>query len=165
MKHLYAPWRRSYAYDAEKKRGLQAPQCVFCQFASSPEDDEVNFVIKRFKHVFVVLNLYPYNGGHLLVVPYKHTGSLVKLDSKERAELIESSALAMEKLQHQLMPDGFNMGINSGGRAAGGSIPEHLHMHVLPRWDGDTSFLPTLADTKPISENLMLLYKQLKKIF
>jgi ATP adenylyltransferase len=165
MKQLYAPWRRLYAYDAEKKKDVPLIECVFCHFAAHAEEDGKNFVLKRYEYSFVLLNLYPYNGGHLLIVPYQHTDTLFKLDSRERAELMEVSSGAMLILNNVLSPHGFNMGINIGGKAAGGSIPEHLHMHLLPRWHGDTSFLPTLADTKPISENLLLLYTELKKFF
>lgn len=164
MKHLYAPWRRAYAYDVEKKKG-QPAECVFCHYAQTPEDDEKNMVLKRAKSSFVLLNLYPYNGGHLLIVPYKHVDAPDKLEAHELAELMQESAHAMMVLRQELNPHGFNLGMNIGGRVAGGSIPEHIHMHLLPRWQGDTSFLPVLADTKPISENLLLLYAQLKQAF
>jgi ATP adenylyltransferase len=166
MKKLYAPWRRGYAHKVETDRdkNFNLP-CIFCTYAACPKEDENNLVLTRGLYTFVMLNLYPYNGGHLLIAPYTHADSLGKLEREARIELIESANVCAQILQHELHPNGFNIGMNLGGKAAGGSIPEHLHVHVLPRWHGDTSFLPTLADTKPISENLLLLYAQLKKAF
>lgn len=168
MKKLYAPWRRFYAQSVEdRKQGLsidkESPQpCIFCTLAAQSDQDEKNFVLERFKHSFVMLNLYPYNGGHVLIVPYSHVETLDQLTADTRSELIEAANKIIRALEKELEPDGFNIGMNIGGKAAGGSIPDHIHMHVLPRWYGDTSFLPTLADTKPISEDLRALYIQLK---
>ena len=165
MKYLYAPWRRAYAYDTEKKKESHPAECVFCIYAKTSEADEKNMVLKRLTNTFILLNLYPYNGGHVLIIPYNHVDAPDKLSRNEQSELMEASTYAMSVLRKEMNPHGFNLGMNIGGRVAGGSIPEHLHMHLLPRWQGDTSFLPTLADTKPISENLVTLYTQLKRGF
>lgn len=166
MNKLYAPWRRFYAHKIEWQKDEQSDRpCVFCALSTDSNRDEENFVLKRFEHTIALLNLYPYNGGHVLVAPYLHVDLLDKLSRQARCELIEVANETISILQKEFEPDGFNLGMNIGGKAAGGSIPEHLHMHVLPRWHGDTSFLPTLADTKPISEDLRALYTQLKKAF
>ncbi len=164
MKKLYAPWRRFYTHMGEEREGSPKP-CAFCALAAQSDRDEENLILKRFEHTFIMLNLYPYNGGHLLVTPYQHAATLDALSSKTRIEMIEESNQAMIILRQKLEPDGFNMGMNLGTKAAGGSVPDHIHMHILPRWYGDTSFLPTLADTKPISEDLQELYQKLKKLF
>jgi ATP adenylyltransferase len=156
VRRLYAPWRSAY---------LKSPQqacCIFCLAATQPANDENHFVLKRFEHTYIMLNAYPYNGGHLMVVPYQHVNALGLLPEAARCELIEVSLKAIDLLQQELKPDGFNLGMNLGGRAAGGSIPEHIHMHVLPRWQGDTGFLPALANTKPISADLPALYQRLR---
>ena len=128
-------------------------------------DDEQRFIIKRLRHCFVMLNRFPYNGGHLLVIPYEHRSLLTDFPPEALHELMEVAALATALLTQELGAQGFNLGINVGGVAAGGSIPEHLHLHVLPRWAGDTGFLTTLADTKPISVDLPELYQRLTKAF
>ncbi len=159
MKHLYAPWRNRYITEKNKRA------CIFCNHRDTACNDTNNFVIKRFNHCLIMLNLFPYNAGHLLIIPYRHTATLAKLTIEERHELMEATNLAMSILKKELKADGFNAGINVGGKASGGSIPGHLHMHVLPRWHGDTSFLTTLAETKQISADLILLYTQLAGAF
>jgi ATP adenylyltransferase len=159
MKHLYAPWRGRYiTNDLKSKNG-----CVFCsQFAE--QQDEKNFILKRFEHTVIMLNLHPYNAGHLMVLPYKHCGELTQIDKYIRAELMETTALCMNILQKTLACDGINMGINQG-KSSGGSIPEHLHIHIIPRWLGDTNFLVALADTKVISFDLPDMYTKLLGAF
>lgn len=159
MKHLYAPWRSQY---------IQANQtsnaCVFCTQATTTQDKQ-HFIIKRYEHCFLVLNLFPYNPGHLLVIPYEHQASLELLPRAARHELMDVITHAIQILTKELKAQGFNVGVNLGGKAAGGSIPDHLHMHVLPRYQGDTNFLVTLAETKQISANLLELYEKLKIAF
>jgi ATP adenylyltransferase len=162
MKQLYAPWRTNYTLSGESQR--KSKKCIFCsQIAMS--SDKKNLIIKRFSHCFVMLNLFPYNAGHLMAIPYQHTAQLVELSKDARAELMEVIALSMSILTKELKAEGFNAGFNLGGKPAGGSIPEHLHVHVLPRWLGDTNFLATLADVKPISLDLVKIYEQLDKAF
>jgi len=159
MKHLYAPWRSNYVTNNSENK-----ECVFCLPAQT-ENDGHKFIIKRFNHCFVMLNLYPYNPGHLLVVPYEHTHSLTTLQPATRHEIIDVIAQSMTILEKIINAQGINVGANIGGQAAGGSIPDHVHMHVLPRFLGDTNFLVTLADTKQISANLAQIYTKLSTAF
>jgi ATP adenylyltransferase len=165
MKHLYAPWRGSYVRDSEREVDPDdISHCIFCrQFEQSCDSD--NFIIRRFEHVAVILNIYPYNSGHILVVPYAHVPALPDLTPEARWELMQVISDSTQILHGALNNDGANVGINLGGKAAGGSVPGHLHVHVLPRWLGDTNFLPTLADTKQISANLHEVYQQLREAF
>lgn len=162
MKQLYAPWRSNYTLGGSGKKNGKG--CPFCVQAADTNDAE-HFIIKRYKHCFVMLNLFPYNAGHLMVIPYEHTGQLPELSKEAQHEIIEVVSQAVTILQTTLKAEGLNIGFNFGGKAAGGSIPEHLHLHVVPRWLGDTNFLVALADTKPISLNLAEIYQQLQKAF
>lgn len=165
MKFLYSPWRKNYVNDIrESKKDKASDQdCIFCQQVNN-KDDEKNFILRRFTHNFVMLNLYPYNHGHLMVVPFAHKPMLCDLAMAERAELIELVSTSCNILQMNQKAEGINVGLNLG-KAAGAGIPSHLHMHVLPRWIGDTNFMPLLADTKVFSINLAELYKELKPQF
>ena len=161
MKKMYAPWRTPYTkrdHDNKKDKG-----CVFCTtFKSS--DDTKHFVLFRGKHNFVILNLYPYNAGHVLILPNKHVGDLSDLNAEERAEMMELTNKAAGILQKSIKAKGINIGLNIG-EVAGGGIPDHIHMHVLPRWPHDTNFMPLLADTKLISIDLEEVYDLLKDAF
>ncbi|MFC1842637.1 HIT domain-containing protein [Candidatus Dependentiae bacterium] len=165
MKKLFAPWRSEYSNDvtAGKQEEAQPQSCAFCKQLAQNKDQS-NFILKRFKHSFVMLNKYPYNAGHLLVLPIKHVSALSELSKEERTELMELTNLSIDILYKSLKNDGLNAGFNLG-KAAGAGIPSHLHMHVLPRWQGDTNFMPTIAETKVISFDLAQLYKQLKPEF
>ena len=164
MKILYAPWRETYAQDistaAHGKETAQQEDCVFCTIAHQPEQDAQNFVLKRYKYCFIILNRYPYNAGHVLIIPYSHTRNLHELGLPAQQELIGLISLTTKILEQALTCEGFNVGINMG-KAAGAGIPAHLHTHVLPRWIGDTNFLPALAQTKAISFDLPTLYAKL----
>ncbi len=159
MEKLYAPWRSKYLVSHNNE-----DECPLC-LAPSEENDEKRYIIKRYNYVFIILNLYPYNAGHVMVVPYEHKGSLSELLPEARAELIEVTALCEKILKKELKVDGLNIGLNMGGKSAGGTIPEHIHLHVLPRFYGDTNFLPLLSDTKQIALDLNGIYKQLKNAF
>ncbi len=162
MKNLYAPWRESFIeqLDTDKKK---AKKCLFCQ--KPPEkDDANNFILDRAKHCYVMLNLYPYNAGHLMVIPYRHCKDLDLLEEHERLDLMNATAKATKILKETLTPDGFNLGVNLG-KGAGAGIPGHLHIHVVPRWNGDTNFMPILADTKHISFDLAKLYQKLYRAY
>lgn len=164
MKKLYAPWRSKYTnHNSTSDKANTDMPCVFCQHVAST-DDQKNFIIKRFKHCFVMLNLHPYNAGHCMVLPYKHSESLDLLTSEIRAEIMEVTSQAITVIRQVLKSDAVNMGINLG-KAAGGSIPDHLHIHILPRWWGDTNFLATLADTKSIVLDLHEVYRSLCAAF
>ncbi len=166
MEFLYAPWRKNYTLStAHTKNGtIDKDQCIFCIQFGQLQMDEKHFIIKRFTHTVVVLNLYPYNAGHLLLLPLEHHADFNCLAQQVRAQLMELITHSTHILRQTLGADGINVGCNLG-RAAGAGIPSHLHMHVLPRWVGDTNFLPALAQTKQISFDLNDIYKKLKQQF
>jgi len=141
VKKIYAPWRDSYIKKTVHKSNDERKKdtCVFCDNLAE-NNDEKHFILKRFTHNFVALNLYPYNGGHLMVLPIAHKGKLDQLTSHERSEHIEVVNTCINILEKALKPQGFNVGLNLG-RAGGGGIPTHLHTHVLPRWESDTNFM------------------------
>lgn len=148
---LWAPWRKAYLTKSPARR------CIFCA-ARRSEDDRRHLVVARGAHAFALLNLYPYNNGHLLLAPSRHVGALQALRPSEWAELHTLLRLLMKRLQRCLRPHGFNIGLNLG-RAAGAGIPGHLHLHVVPRWTGDTNFMPILGRTKVISQSLDELFR------
>ena len=165
MKNLHCPWREQYTknLNEEKKEDTPKDACAFCtKFAQ--EQDRKHYIIKRFKHCAVLLNLYPYNAGHLLVIPYSHVSCLSELNQDERNELMYATSISTDILKNALGAQGINIGLNLGS-AAGAGIPSHLHMHVLPRWTGDTNFMPLLADTKTISFDMQEIYEKLQTAF
>ena len=155
MEHLWAPWRMAYITPYIPQQG-----CIFCTKPADDHDAE-NHILYRGEHCFMMLNLYPYNNGHLMVAPYQHVGNLEQLDAATLAELMAQTQLALRALRHTMNPDGFNMGINEG-KIAGAGFADHLHLHIVPRWQGDTNFMPILADIKVIPEHLDNVYRQLK---
>lgn len=160
MKHLYAPWRADYTQKTIRNNASHTEdECVFCTQIEANQD-ETYFIVKRYTYCVVFLNLYPYNAGHLLVIPYAHVPTLLELTPDARAEVMEIISLCTEKLTSALNAEGFNIGFNLG-KIAGAGIPNHLHGHVLPRWHGDTNFMPTLTGTKQISVDLHATYRKL----
>jgi ATP adenylyltransferase len=137
---------------------------VFCRIASDPEHDETNFVLHRAEHVFVVLNIYPYISGHLMIVPYLHTGEFASLPKEISDELMDLSKRSQTALREVYSPPGFNLGMNLGS-AAGAGIADHLHIHLLPRWSGDTNFMTTVGETRVLPENLETTYSKLRARF
>jgi ATP adenylyltransferase len=165
MKHLYAPWRSDYTVNTARTKNENGSidDCVFCQQLAD-HHDEKHFILRRFEHNAVLLNRYPYNAGHLLIIPCAHEATLPALSPQARIALFELATHSYTIVTEVLKAHGVNMGINFG-KAAGAGIPAHLHLHVLPRFNGDTNFLPTLAETKPISFDLNNVYQQLKPAF
>lgn len=165
MDKLYAPWRNDYVTGTarNKDKSKLKNACVFCHQFEQNEDRKY-FILKRYKGCAVMLNAYPYNAGHLLVLPLEHEGELENLDSDTRNELMELVNLSIKVLKKILKPQGFNVGLNIGS-AGGGGIPSHLHFHVLPRWNGDTNYLSTIGDTKVICSDFYKIYNDLKKEF
>jgi ATP adenylyltransferase len=165
MKLLYAPWRSEYTTSTARTKNEAAlrEECVFCTQLQE-DNDEKNFIIKRFPHSIVMLNRYPYNAGHLLIMPLDHIGFIDGLSSEIQSELMWLVGKSSVILKEVLGAEGINVGINIG-KAAGAGIPAHVHIHVLPRWIGDTNFLPTLCETKVISYDLPTIYKKLKIAF
>ncbi len=151
MKKIWAPWRLQYIKIAEK---INEDGCIFCDFpAEKPDNDRKNLILFRAKNSFIIMNKYPYNNAHLMVVPYQHTDTLKKLESEERLDLMNMLPKAITALQVLCSPHGFNIGMNLG-RVAGAGIDEHLHFHIVPRWNGDTNFMPVVGQTKVISAGL-----------
>lgn len=165
MKMLYAPWRSEYTSDIQEGKQERAPKknCVFCAQIEAHEDEK-HGIIKRFEHTIVTLNKYPYNAGHLLLLPVDHVENLDKLSPKIRAELMELITVSVPTVIKALKAEGVNVGINIG-KAAGAGIPSHIHIHILPRWTGDTNFMPTIGETKVVSFDLTTMYETLTKAF
>lgn len=165
MKKIYAPWREGYVTNTVHKPGEERKKhaCVFCHQLEQ-NNDEAYFILKRYKHTFVMLNLYPYNGGHLMVLPIAHKPTLNECCPDTRSEIIEVTNTCINILEKELKPQGYNVGFNMG-KAGGGGIPSHLHIHIIPRWESDTNFLAIIGETKPISVDLKKLYKTLSSLF
>jgi len=156
LKVIWAPWRIKYILQ-EKPKG-----CIFCEYRDHPEKDEDNLVVYRGKKVLAVLNLYPYNPGHLMIAPYRHIGDITELDDDELLELNKTLQLVIKAISNAMKPDGYNIGINLG-KVAGAGIEDHIHIHVVPRWLGDTNFMPVIANAKVIPEALKDTYRKIRK--
>jgi ATP adenylyltransferase len=148
---LWAPWRAAFL------TGPPARGCIFCA-AKRARQDRARHVIARGHHVFALLNRYPYNNGHLMIAPYRHVGRLEALQPAEWGEMLTLGRRLLRRLQRTLRPHGFNLGLNLG-RVGGAGLPGHLHLHLVPRWNGDTNFMPVLTGTKVISQSLDALYR------
>lgn len=154
MERLWAPWRMQYI-DQNEPEG-----CVFCQ--KPLESDPEALVVHRAEHGFVMMNAFPYNNGHLLIAPYQHTSRIADLSPKERLELMDLVALCLDLLDETAHPEGYNFGANLG-RVAGAGIADHVHFHLVPRWNGDTNFMPVVADTKVLPEALESMCSKLRE--
>lgn len=137
---------------------------MFCQIAADPEHDETNLVLHRAEHGFIVLNLYPYITGHLMIVPYLHTSEFDSVPKEITDELMDLAKRSQTALREVYSPSGFNMGMNLGS-AAGAGIADHIHIHLLPRWSGDTNFMTTVGETRVLPENLETTYSKLRDKF
>ena len=159
MQRLHSPWRSEYiqSFKAPAKKG----RCVLCTAVRSG-DDERHYVVARGRHSFVLLNLYPYNSGHCMVVPNRHVPTLAALTEGEYAEMFRFVRETVAGIERVSAPDGFNVGSNFG-RPAGAGIADHIHLHIVPRWNGDTNFMPVLADTKVISEEMGRTWLRLRE--
>ncbi len=155
MQKLWAPWREKFILE-KKEKG-----CIFCKRLKEKKDSR-NFILARGKKAFVILNLYPYNSGHLMVVANRHKAKLEDLTETESLEMMTLSQSWVKILKKAFKPDGINLGINLN-QASGAGISEHVHIHIVPRWKGDTNFMPVLADTKVISVSLKSVYRKLFK--
>lgn len=153
MDPLWAPWRKAYI----RPNALPRKGCLFCRLVSEKRAKK-NYILKRTRHSFAVLNLYPYNNGHTLVVPCRHVNRVEALSGAEKLDWLSLHDEILKALKRAMRPDGFNVGINLG-KSAGAGIPGHLHLHIVPRWNGDTNFMPVVAKTKVISESLDSAYR------
>jgi ATP adenylyltransferase len=158
---LWTPWRYQYisgASGGEEEKG--EPGCVFCRISADPSSDERNFVLQRARHNFILLNLYPYTSGHLMIVPYAHVADLDALPKETTDELMDLAKRAQAVLRETYHPEGFNLGMNLG-RAGGAGVAGHVHLHALPRWVGDVNFMSTIGETRVLPEDLPTTYKRL----
>ncbi|MGO8951375.1 MAG: HIT family protein [Ktedonobacterales bacterium] len=156
MDHLWAPWRLAYIESGkEKDEG-----CIFCAKPAEHRDEE-NLLLYRSERCFVLMNLYPYNNGHLMVAPYTHVPTIEQLDPPTLTDIMVTTQLCLAALQKALGPHGYNMGINQGA-VAGAGITDHVHFHIVPRWNGDTNFMPVLANTKVMPDYLKHTYQQIR---
>jgi ATP adenylyltransferase len=157
MERLFSPWRSQYI---ESFSGIKDGVCVLCA-AYQDTHDEDRLIVCRGTTCYVIMNLYPYNSGHLMVVPNRHVSQFTALTETETAEVMKMTGRMMTALQIVSKPDGFNFGSNIG-RTAGAGIDQHVHFHIVPRWNGDTNFMPVLADTKLISEDVKTVVRKLR---
>lgn len=162
MEKLWSPWRSQYieSFKSDEDPG----KCIFCQMKDLPAEDENNLLVHQGENAFVVLNLYPYNNGHLMVVPKRHTNDFPNLSKEELIEcmeLLQKSELALRKA---IDPHGFNIGANIG-KISGAGIEEHIHFHIVPRWSGDTNFMPVIGEVKVISQDLLVTKRKLLNVF
>jgi ATP adenylyltransferase len=157
---LWAPWRLAYVKDASKDVELD---CIFCA-KPGEDDDEANLIVHRGERCFVILNLFPYTNGHLMVAPYEHLGALPDLGENTVAEMMSLAQQGMRALEDVYAPHGYNVGFNQG-RVAGAGVEHHIHMHVVPRWGGDTNFMPVIGDTRVMPQSLEDSYAALRGRF
>lgn len=156
MDYLWTPWRYRYVAEAKNQKG-----CVFCNAVAANQDEEW-LIVQRGVRNFIILNRYPYTTGHVMIVPYAHTADFSGLDRETAGEMILLSQRVQAAMEDVYHPDGFNLGMNLG-HSAGAGIADHLHMHLLPRWTGDTNFMTTVAETRLEPEELSVTYTKLRK--
>ena len=159
MERLWAPWRMAYIEGIPEAEA--AGGCIFCE-RPAQDEDEKNFILYRSSRSYIILNLFPYSNGHLLIAPYEHVAELEDLPAETISDMMALAALAVRALKAAWSPEAFNIGLNLG-RAAGAGIDTHLHIHVVPRWAGDTNFMPVLADTKVVPQALEDTYAVIRK--
>ncbi|MCX8082684.1 MAG: HIT domain-containing protein [bacterium] len=152
MDILWAPWRMAYIKQGDKKKG-----CFLCK-AIKDSNDRKNFILYRGKYSFVIINTFPYNNGHLMVVPNRHIASIEKMKEEEEKEIFFLLKASVKIIKKVINPEGFNIGINLG-EIAGAGVAGHIHFHIVPRWKGDTNFMPVISSSKVICQSLVELYK------
>jgi ATP adenylyltransferase len=157
LERLWTPWRMGYVSEA----GREPVGCIFCELPKG--EDAAGLILERCERAFSLLNLYPYNTGHAMVAPYRHTGDLARLPVEDGGDLLALVQRTVGVLRAEYRPDGFNLGMNLG-RVAGAGVPDHLHVHIVPRWDGDTNFMPLTAGTKVLPETLERTYARLRRV-
>jgi len=157
-KNLWAPWRMEYI------QGLnETGKCFICEYIKNPVDDDKNPILWRTAHSIVILNRFPYNNGHLLIAPVRHIDDLGEANDEELLELFKLVRESQKALSLAIKPHGFNIGLNIG-KCAGAGLPGHLHLHIVPRWEGDTNFMAVCADTDVVSQSLRKLLEQLRNL-
>ena len=158
MQILWSPWRHEYITSSGFEKSLS--DCIFCAAQQNPSDDKRNLVIHRAIHNFVILNRYPYISGHLMIAPYAHVGELRAAPKEATDEMMDLVKRCEQALRESYNPEGFNVGMNLG-RVAGAGVADHIHMHILPRWGGDTNFMSTVGETRVLPEDLTMTYEKL----
>jgi ATP adenylyltransferase len=158
MRYIWSPWRMSYIQKHKKETG-----CVFCQALLKPDDPE-SLVVTVGQFAYVIINRFPYTSGHLMVVPKVHVSTIEKLDAETRAEMMELTNACIHWLRELYHPQGFNIGMNIG-EVAGAGIAEHIHLHIVPRWGGDTNFMSSLGNTRVLPESLEDTYQRIRAIW
>jgi ATP adenylyltransferase len=160
LERLWSPWRSEYIASGSANRATRS--CVFCAIHHDPHHDEQNFVVHRATHAFIVLNRFPYTSGHLLVVPNEHLGELDSAPKQITDEMMDLTKLAQTALREAYQPEGFNAGMNLG-TVAGAGIADHIHIHILPRWGGDTNFMTAIGETRVLPEDLVTTFRKLRE--
>ncbi len=166
MDRLWTPWRYQYIKDAgaDESTGDAAPACIFCALRDDAANDARNYIIHRARFNFIVLNLYPYTNGHLLIIPHEHAADLDAVSKEATDEIMDLAKQAHGILRAAYRPHGFNLGMNLG-LAAGAGVAAHLHLHVLPRWTGDANFMTTTGETRVLPEDMKTTYEKLRGQF
>jgi ATP adenylyltransferase len=157
MERLWSPWRSQFIDSADAHKNEGSP---FARAFAEPDRDAENYVVHRGERAFIIMNRYPYNAGHLLVVPVREVSDFLELDDNESSEIMSLIRLGIALLKRALAPQAFNVGMNMG-RTAGAAIDTHVHFHIVPRWNGDTNFMPVLDETRVISEKMEEVYRKL----
>ncbi len=158
MQRLWSPWRHEYI--TKTSPGQPQNACIFCEAQKNPADDAKNLIVYRGVHNFVILNKYPYISGHLMIAPYSHLGQLLSAPKEVTDEMMDLVKRSQKALTEVYKPEGFNVGMNLG-QVAGAGVADHIHMHILPRWGGDTNFMSTVGETRVLPEDLTLTYQKL----
>ncbi len=164
MDLLWSPWRYDYITGDASKESAQFGGCVFCAILESSASDREKFILCRAEHNFVILNIYPYITGHLMIVPFAHLANLDDLSTPSSNELTDLTKRCQSVLRDVYRPEGFNIGINVG-KAAGAGVAGHLHQHILPRWTGDSNFMTAIGQTRTIPEDLSVTFEKLVSHF
>ncbi len=162
MEKLWSPWRSQYIESFKEKTAKSG--CFLCDSAKLKAEAADNLLVVKGPLTFTILNLYPYNNGHLMIVPYAHKADLLSLTTEENLEIMEQLKFSVRALEEVLSPEGFNIGVNIG-KASGAGVDDHIHYHIVPRWNGDTNFMPVLGEVKVISQDLLTTKKNLQSVF
>ncbi len=158
MKQLWAPWRLAFVEKASQRSG-----CIFCEKPALKQDGK-SFILWRGRHAYVIMNIYPYNNGHLLIAPYRHIAAIENLPEPVLFDMMRLVQQSLRAIRKAYAPEGFNLGVNQG-KVAGAGIEHHIHLHIVPRWGADTNFMPLLGETRVLPQHLKASYQRLKAAF
>jgi len=158
MKQLWAPWRLAFVEKASRRSG-----CIFCEKPALKQDGK-SFILWRGRHAYVIMNIYPYNNGHLLIAPYRHIAAIENLPEPVLFDMMRLVQQSLRAIRKAYAPEGFNLGVNQG-KVAGAGIEHHIHLHIVPRWGADTNFMPLLGETRVLPQHLKASYQRLKAAF